>query len=66
MKPVFQKLKYKTFLKNFKEVVANYDIKKGETILIISKKKMVTYYMIHNSPLIKKIYEKGLFGKLFY
>jgi hypothetical protein len=56
----FSKLKLRYYTEDYRGVHAARDIKKGETILHVPKHQIITLEMAFNSPVGKKMYEKGL------
>jgi hypothetical protein len=57
---IFDKLKIRFYTPDYRGVHAARDIKKGETILHVPKKLIITLEMAMNSPIGKLMYEKGL------
>ena len=51
-------------MSDYRGVNAARDIKKGETILYVPKKQIITLEMAMASPIGKKMYEKGLRQRL--
>ena len=60
----FDKLKIRFYTEDYRGVHAARDIKKGETILYVPKKQIITLEMAFASPLGKKMCEKGLRQRL--
>ena len=56
----FDKLKIRYYTEDYRGVHAARDIKKGETILYVSKNQIITLEMAFASPLGRKMCEKGL------
>ena len=56
----FDKLKIRFYTEDYRGVHAARDIKKGEIILYVPKKQIITLEMAFASPVGSKMYEKGL------
>lgn len=56
----FEKLKLRFYSPEYRGVHAARDIKKGEIILHVPKKQIITLEMAIASPIGRKMYEKGL------
>ena len=60
----FGKLKIRYYTADYRGVHAARDIKKGETVLFVPKAQIITLEMAMESPVGKKMYEKGLRNRL--
>ena len=60
----FDKLKIRFYTADYRGVHAARDIKKGEIVLSIPKEQIITLEMAFASPIGKKMFEKGLRGRL--
>jgi protein-histidine N-methyltransferase len=60
----FEKLKIRYYTADYRGVHAARDIKKGETVLFVPKDQIITLEMAMESPIGKKMYEKGLRNRL--
>ena len=60
----FDKLKIRFYSADYRGVHAARDIKKGEVILFVPKKQIITLEMAYASPIGAKMYEKGLRQRL--
>ena len=57
-------MKIRYYTADYRGVHAARDIKKGETVLYIPKEQIITLEMAMESPVGKKMYEKGLRNRL--